>query len=299
MLFVSGGHNVAHGSLIVVGTGIRTVGQLTTESIAWMRIADKLLYLVSDPIATDLILRLNPDGAESVQGFYAEGKSRRQTYVEMVEHILTRVRGGYTTCVACYGHPGVFANPTHEAVRRAKDEGFAAKMLPGISAEDCLFADLGVDPGQHGCQSYEATDFLINRRVIDPTSSVILWQIGGLGDATFKRERYNLSGLPLLVDRLCGIYPADHVVCLYEAAVLFGCQPVIVHLPIRDLATADLSPITTVYIPPARASTPDWSLYFRLLALTPEFALAGRVDPRAAQRREGTDQPGSSSSAQR
>jgi hypothetical protein len=78
--------------------------------------------------------RLNPDGAESLQG----GNSRRQSYVEMVEHILTHVRSGYNTCVACYGHPGVFANPTHEAVRRAKDEGFSAKMLPGISAEDCL-----------------------------------------------------------------------------------------------------------------------------------------------------------------
>jgi hypothetical protein len=37
-------------------------------------------------------------------------------------------------------------------------------MLPGISAEDCLFADLGIDPGIYGCQSYEATDFLANGR---------------------------------------------------------------------------------------------------------------------------------------
>jgi hypothetical protein len=35
-------------------------------------------------------------------------------------------------------------------------------MLPAISAEDCLFADLGVDPADHGCPSYEATDFLVH-----------------------------------------------------------------------------------------------------------------------------------------
>jgi len=266
---------MAPGSLIVVGTGIRTVGQLTTETIAWMRIADKLLYLVSDPIAVDLIMRLNPDGAESLQRFYAEGKPRQQTYDEMVEHILARVREGHLTCVACYGHPGVFAYPTHEAIRRAKAEGISARMLAGISAEDCMFADLGIDPGVHGCQSYEATDFLVNRRQIDPTSSVILWQIGALGDATFQRERYNLSALPLLVDRLCKIYPADHVVYLYEAAIFYGCEPIVVRLPIRDLTTADLSPVTTVYIPPARRPTPDLSLCNRLVALTPDFMFAG------------------------
>jgi len=31
-------------------------------------------------------------------------------------------------------------------------------MLPGISAEDCLVADLGIDPASSGCQSYEAND---------------------------------------------------------------------------------------------------------------------------------------------
>ena len=34
-------------------------------------------------------------------------------------------------------------------------------MLPGISAEDCLLADLGVDSAHNGLQSLEATDLLI------------------------------------------------------------------------------------------------------------------------------------------
>jgi len=39
-------------------------------------------------------------------------------------------------------------------------------MLPGISAEDCLFADIGVDPGIYGCQSFEATDLFVNESLI-------------------------------------------------------------------------------------------------------------------------------------
>src|SRR2546429_6584747 len=47
--------------------------------------------------------------------------------------------------------------------RQAREEGFEAEMLPAVSAEDCLFADLGVDPGDEGCQSFEATSFLLFR----------------------------------------------------------------------------------------------------------------------------------------
>src|SRR5205085_11822477 len=132
------------GSLVIVGTGIRTVGHLTTEAIAWMKAADKLLYVVADPIAEDVIKRFNPDGAESLSELYDDGKPRMDTYDEMVERILSCVRNGLRTCVAFYGHPGVFVYPSHESIRRARSEGFSAKMLPGISAEDCLFADMGI-----------------------------------------------------------------------------------------------------------------------------------------------------------
>src|SRR5205823_3853440 len=118
-------------------------------------------YVVGDPIAETTIVQLNPDGAESLSGLYAEGKPRIDTYSQMVERILECVRSDMQTCLACYGHPGVFVYPSHEAIRRARSEGYRARMLPGISAEDCLFADLGVDPAIGGCQSYEATDFFV------------------------------------------------------------------------------------------------------------------------------------------
>src|SRR5216683_1496595 len=112
--------------------------------------------------------------------------SRMYAYNATVEHILGCVRTGDKTVGAFYGHPGVFVYPSHEAIRRARSEGYSAKMLPGISAEDCLFADLGIDPAVCGCQTFEATDFLLHGRRIDPSSSVVLWQIGVVGDMTFK-----------------------------------------------------------------------------------------------------------------
>jgi uncharacterized protein YabN with tetrapyrrole methylase and pyrophosphatase domain len=263
----------AAGSLVVVGTGIRTVGQLTVEAIAWMRKADKVLYVIGDPVAEAAIAELNPEGAESLSGLYAENKPRLQTYNEMVERILACVRAGMLTCLACYGHPGVFVYPSHESIRRARAEGYPARMLPGISAEDCLFADLGVDPGIYGCQSYEATDFLANGRRIDPTSSVVLWQIGVVGDATFKRFGYDLSAFPLLLERLLQIYPPGHVVYLYEAAVFPGCEPVIRPVPLYALGQEPLTAGYTLYIPPAFPTAADPVIYARMKALAPNSAL--------------------------
>src|SRR5262245_31948317 len=130
------------GSLTIVGTGIR-LSQLSTEARACIEAADKLLFLACDAVTCSWLTQVNP-GAESLHVHYGPGKPRGTSYAEMVERILAFVREGLKVCVALYGHPGVFAYPGHEAVRRARSEGYAARMVPGISAEDCLFADLGI-----------------------------------------------------------------------------------------------------------------------------------------------------------
>lgn len=245
--------DAAHGSLIVVGTGIRAMGQLTTETIAWIRRADCVLYVVADPIAEAAIQRLNPSGAESLDGLYEEGRDRAETYAAMVSRIMERVRAGKVTCAVFYGHPGIYVTPAHQAIRQARAKGFPARMLPAISAEDCLFADLEVDPSATGCQSYDATDLLRNRRLLDPSAALIVWQIGIVGDRTYASRGYDLAALPVLIERLCVTYPQDHVVTVYEAAVYPGCDPVIQRVPLSDLGSARLTSASTLYVPPACA----------------------------------------------
>jgi precorrin-6B methylase 1 len=243
------------GSLIVVGTGIRTVGHLTLEAIAWIKESDVVLYLVGDPIAEEAIRHLNPSGAMSLRGYYGEGVHRSQSYEAMIQHILGCVRAGQRTCAAFYGHPGVFAYPSHESIRRAHQEGYAARMLPGISAEDCLFADLGVDPAVNGCQSYEATDFLLHVRNIDTSSQLILWQVGVVGDWTYRGEGYDLSAFPLLVSRLCEFYGPLHEGFIYEAAVLPGLPPSIIRIALGSITAEYVNAGSTLYVPPVRGTT--------------------------------------------
>ena len=171
---------------------------------------------MADPASEEWICSLS-QSPESLAGFYEPGKPRIESYKQMVSRILAEVRKEVSVCVVLYGHPGVFVFAAHEAIRQAKQEGFHAEMLPGISAEDCLFADLGFDPGRYGCQSYEATDFLIHERRFDNTSALVLWQISQIGNQEFCTavSTHNVS---ILIDYLCRFYPPNHQVIVYEAS---------------------------------------------------------------------------------
>jgi precorrin-6B methylase 1 len=266
------GHGVAdgwaaapdRGSLTVVGTGIRTLGQLTAEAIAWIKVSDAVLYAVSDPVAEEVIRTLNPAGALSLQGYYVEGGARRLSYEAIVQHIVSCVKAGQRTCVALYGHPGVFAYPAHEAIRRLRKEGFQARMLPGISAEDCLFADLGVDPAQTGCQSIEASDFLLSDKTVDASSALILWQVGAVGDSTYHSGQYNLEAFPIMVSKLIGVYGGSHVATVYEAAILPGTVSRIQPIAIGELSPDDVTAASTLYVPPSKRRVLNQELASRL-----------------------------------
>ena len=249
------------GSLLVVGTGFMVSGQVTPEAKSAMEGADRLLHLVSDAATRDWIEHLNPSN-ESLYDAYAEGKLRTDSYEEMVQRILAPVREGASVCLALYGHPGVFVYPSHEAIRRARAEGYPARMLPGISAEDCLFADLDLDPAQQGIRSYEATDFLVSGRPVDPTSGLVLWQVGAIGVATFyNRSVWKTEGLVPLVERLLEHYPASHEVVLYTAATLPVAEPQVHRLRLNQLLDppegVEVSVAATLYVPPAQEAEVD------------------------------------------
>ena len=120
-----------------------------------------------------------------------------------------------------------------------------------------MFADLGVDPAVGGLQTYEATDFLINAPAIDNSTQLVIWQIGTLGDLTYRRTKYDTSAMPLLVQRLATFYPLWHVITVYEAPMFPGVEPMIAQFPLYWLSNFPITAAMTLYIPPARIRTPD------------------------------------------
>lgn len=256
---------------MVVGSGFGR-GQATLEAISAIEGADDVPYLVSDRLTESWIQEANPR-ARSLHHLYEVGKPRQDTYREAVGEILAPVRNSLRVCAVLYGHPGVFAWPGHQAIRQAREEGFPAIMCPGISAEDCLYADLGLDPAEYGCQSYEATNFVVTRRQIDNRGLLILWQAGVLGDSDFQLTPSPSGRLRLLIEALSVYYPADHACTLYEAAFHPAVPPRQDVVELGDLEHANLQPHTTLVIKPAQEAVADPAL---LELLTRNWPRAGQ-----------------------
>jgi precorrin-6B methylase 1 len=271
------------GSLTIVGTGIEAVVQITPEARSCIERADKLLYVQADPVSSHWIQTLNPR-AESLGRLYGTKKRRKLTYLETVDQILHFVRKGLNVCVAFYGHPAVFCFPGHEAMRRARAAGFPARMLPAISSLDCLFADVGIDPGRQGCQSFEASDFLLHSRKFDSTSPLILLQAAVIGESALPLRPCNRAGLKILTNELRKHYPANHQVVIYEASQFVVSKPHIVKVLLSALPRARLTPMSTLYIPPRARPAANR----RMLRLLSRLCAEGSVSPLPTGLDDGT-----------
>ena len=221
-----------------------------------------MLALAPGPLGMRWLQRINPN-TESLDAHYKRGKPRLLIYQAMVERIISCVRQGFDVCVVSYGHPGWLAHATHESLRLARAEGYRARMSPAVSSLDCLLADIGIDPGDAGCQSHEATHFLLYKHRVDPTCPLVLFQIAVTGEL---RHTGHLSrtGLRTLAAVLAKQYGADHEVVLYEAPQYPVADPMIQRLVLRDLPKARMSTFSTLYVPPKRKAGFDAEMFKRL-----------------------------------
>jgi uncharacterized protein YabN with tetrapyrrole methylase and pyrophosphatase domain len=251
------------GSLVVVGTGIESMGQLTPAARQEIQRAQRVFYMVADPMTEESVRSLNRR-AVSLRDLYAKGLNRLVTYAQMVERVLDEVRRGLRVCLALYGHPGVFAMPAHASVTIARSEGYRATMLPAVSADACLIADLGVDPSTSGWQSYEATDFLLRGRRLEPTAGLVLWQVGVVGRLDYATEPVDREKIAILTERLLETYPRGHVATLYEAATLPTFPPTIHKIKLGALHRSPVTLITTMYVPPTKRAPLDRKMMARL-----------------------------------
>ncbi len=254
------------GSLVCVGTGMTLGAHISPIATSYIAQADIVFSLMSTGITERWVEEMHDD-VRSLQHFYQEGKNRNITYNEMVEAILIEVRAGKKVVAAFYGHPGVFACVSHRAIKQAKQEELPAHMEAGISAEDCLYADLVIDPGKTGCINFEASQFMFYKRNIDPAAHLILWQVGLAGDKSLEKFSTGKAYRQVLVDLLLETYPSDHQVILYQAKVLPIDTVRAEYIGLIDLINAELFMHTTLVIPPSETMQPNQAILDKLATI--------------------------------
>ncbi len=242
-----------HGSLTVVGTGIRSISHFTQEAIGHIRDADVVFFGVPDGVTASFIRELNPN-SYNLALHYGEDKRRLITYVQMAELILRAVREGKRVTAVFYGHPGFFVSPARRALNIARKEGHRTEMLPGISSTDYLFADLRIDPSVNGCQILDAGDLLLRNRPVVTSSHVVLLQVGSVGDSYYSVKGFKNNKRAILFERLIEIYGENHPTYHYVGATFPGLDSQIIRRPLkayRDPAVrASVHQACSFYLPP-------------------------------------------------
>ena len=250
-------------SLTIVGAGIKAISHLSMEALTYISSADKVLFLINEPILKDWIFKKNKN-SECLNTQTNHLKLRIDRYKKMAELILENLNIYQNICVLIYGHPLVFARPALFAAKQAKIAGYHVTVLPGISAEDCLLADLLIDPSDAGCQSYEATDLLLRKHKLNQTSHLLIWQVGFIGCTDDINQYDNSIGLQLLKEYLLNFYKKNHSITFYEAAIYPHMMPKIHHTALKMLTEIPLSSLTTLYIPPTHSNPIDMDISHKL-----------------------------------
>jgi hypothetical protein len=109
---------------------------------------------------------------------------------------------------------------------------------------------VGVDPSSKGSQTVEATDLLLRKRRLNTDGHVVVWQIGCVGDLGFNFAGYDNRNLNILVDYLESYYDKDHEVVHYQGSQYPMCPSTVERMPLGALRKANVTGISTLYIPP-------------------------------------------------
>ncbi|MFF2951507.1 SAM-dependent methyltransferase [Kitasatospora sp. NPDC057965] len=237
--------------IYVVGLGIRNVSQITREAEQAMRMSKKIFTVAGGFGIDEYLTTLSPN-VHSMLDKYKEGGNRLHTYRAMAAEVVHAALDDSPVCFATYGHPKIYVYPTDLIEKSAPLLGLAVRTLPGISALDTIITDLGLDPGPHGLQMYEATDLLARERPLQPDVPCLLWQVSAVETAMYSTKRGNSERYRRLQDYLLRTYAAEHQVTMMLSSTYALVEPLKETFSLGELADvlAHGLQVGTLYIPP-------------------------------------------------
>ena len=260
----------------IISSGIRSIHDLTLEARNVLSDSDIVFYLFSDLFSINYIRSISKKSVNLKQ-FYKSNKKLNETYQNIVDVVMSAASNSVNVSVIFYGHAGVFCKPSHEIKRRAILNNLKFRFLPGISAEDCMVADLGYDPGE-GSQVFEASSLLFNQQKLDVNIHNVIYQIGVIEK---EEQTYNLHTkyqyLNDFFNYLLSFYPETHLVTNYIASPFYFQTSTIHTFFLKDGFKIEnlekISGNSTLYIPPIQlkptffnkaSSTIDFNKYIDL-----------------------------------
>jgi len=186
---------------------------------------------------------------------YEEGSERAESYEEMAQQVVEGAEEAVEPVVfAVYGHPTVGVAPSSLIQKKAKGTDLIVEILPGISALDCLYTDLGFDPFTRGLQVFEATDLIVYDINLDPATPTFVLQVGLTGTRLYDTRTSTSKRLLPLKDHILQFYPPDHEVIFARTPTIPFADAQQLSVPISEFETVatDIDSTHTLVIPPVK-----------------------------------------------
>ncbi len=221
--------------IYIVGLGVLNVDQITRETERVLRESNEVLY-VDTGVATRAYLEgLCPRVTSLFETSYEEDAHRLSAYHHMAARVVDAAMDHPPVTFAMHGHPTVGAYAPFLIRDMAGLLNLDVLVLPGVSAMDCLFAELMVDPCVGGLQMVEATDLLLRRRPLQPDVPALIWQIGCVETSLHTARISKPERFERLRAHLLRFYPAEH-----QATAVYSTPHPLMPSTIHRFALADL-----------------------------------------------------------
>ena len=237
----------------IVGLGVLNVDQITRETERAIRRSNEVLYVDTGIATRTYLTGLCPKVTSLFETSYRETAHRLNAYHHMAACVLEAALDHPPVTFAMHGHPIVGAYAPFLIVDMANVLGLEARVLPGISAMDSLFAELMIDPCVAGMQMYEATDLLLRRRPLQPDVPALVWQIGCVETALHSGRVSRPERFERLRSHLLRFYPPQH-----EVSAVYSTPHPLMPSALQRFALLDICEQAhvlhagfTLFIPPA------------------------------------------------
>jgi precorrin-6B methylase 1 len=204
--------------ITIVGLGVLNVDQVTYETVRAIRRSNEVLFVDTGVATSAFLEKFCPKVTSLYATSYSESGCRLGSYDRMAVAVIEAALDHPPVTFAMGGHPIVGAEAPFLIHEMARLLDLEVVTLPGISAMDCMFSELMIDPCVDGLQMYEATDLLLRRHSLLPAVPALIWQIGVVETRLHTQRRSK----PLRFDRfkahVLQFYPPGHLVTAYFAS---------------------------------------------------------------------------------
>lgn len=240
--------------ITIVGLGVLNVDQVTYETERAIRRSKEVLYVDTGVATRAFLQNLCPKVTSLYETSYCDAGCRLGSYDRMAVAVIEAALDHPPVTFAMGGHPIVGAEAPFLIHEMARLLGLKVLTLPGISAMDCMFAELMIDPCVDGLQMYEATDLLLRRHPLLPEVPALIWQIGVVETRLHSQRRSKPSRFDLFIAHVLQFYPPGHRVTAYFASQHPLMRSQILRFPIGEIGeyAEQLHAGFTLFIPVAR-----------------------------------------------